>query len=90
VIDWSWELLGEGERQAVARLSVMRGGFDLDAAAAVAGAGLPQLAGLVDHSLVELGEDGRYNMHELLRQHAAQRLAADPAEQAEVRRRHAA
>jgi predicted ATPase/DNA-binding SARP family transcriptional activator len=90
VIDWSWELLGEGERQAVARLSVMRGGFDLDAAAAVAQAGLPQLAGLVDHSLVEVGEDGRYGMHELLRQYAAQRLAADPAEQAEVRRRHAA
>ena len=90
VLDWSWELLGDGERQAVARLSVMRGGFDLDAAAAVAGAGLPQLAGLVDHSLVELGEDGRYGMHELLRQYAAQRLAADPAEQAETRRRHAA
>jgi predicted ATPase/DNA-binding SARP family transcriptional activator len=89
VIDWSWELLGEGERQALARLSVLRGGFDLDAAAAVAGAGLPQLAGLVDHSLVEVGEDGRYNMHELLRQYAAQRLAADPAEELEVGRRHA-
>jgi predicted ATPase/DNA-binding SARP family transcriptional activator len=90
VLDWSWELLGEGEHQALARLSVMRGGFDLDAAGAVAGAGLPLLAGLVDHSLVEVGEDGRYNMHELLRQYAAQRLAADPDEQAEVRRRHAA
>jgi predicted ATPase/DNA-binding SARP family transcriptional activator len=90
VLDWSWELLGDGERQALARLSVMRGGFDLDAAAAVAGAALPLLAGLVDHSLVEVGEDGRYGMHELLRQYAAQRLAADPAEQAEVRRRHAA
>ncbi|HJW36769.1 MAG TPA: hypothetical protein VJ769_09025, partial [Actinomycetes bacterium] len=90
VIDSSWELLGDGERQALRRLSVLRGGFDLDAAAAVAGAGLPLLAGLVDHSLVEVGEDGRYGMHELLRQHAGQRLAADPAEQAEVRRRHAA
>jgi predicted ATPase/DNA-binding SARP family transcriptional activator len=90
VIDWSWELLGDGERQALRRLSVMRGGFDLDAAAAVADASLPQLAGLVDHSLVELGEDGRYGMHELLRQYAAQRLATDPAEQAETRRRHAA
>jgi predicted ATPase len=90
VVDWSWELLGEGERQALARLSVMRGGFDLDAAAAVAGAGLPLLAGLVDHSLVEVGEDGRYNMHELLRQYAAQRLAADPAEQVQALRRHAA
>jgi DNA-binding SARP family transcriptional activator/predicted ATPase len=89
VIDWSWELLGDAERQAMARLSVLRGGFDLDAAAAVAGAGLPLLAGLVDHSLVEVDEDGRYGMHELLRQHAAQRLAADPAAELEVRRRHA-
>ena len=56
----------------------------------MAGAGLPLLAGLVDHSLVEVGEDGRYGMHELLRQYAGQRLAADPAEQAEARRRHAA
>jgi predicted ATPase/DNA-binding SARP family transcriptional activator len=90
VIDWSWELLGADERQALARLSVARGGFDLDAAAAVAGADLPLLAGLVDHSLVEVGEDGRYGMHELLRQYAAQRLAADPATELEVRRRHAA
>jgi DNA-binding SARP family transcriptional activator/predicted ATPase len=89
VIDWSWELLGDAERQAMARLSVLRGGFDLDAAAAVAGAGLPLLAGLVDHSLVEVDADGRYGMHELLRQDAAQRLAADPAAELEVRRRHA-
>jgi predicted ATPase len=89
VIDWSWELLGDGERQALARLSVLRGGFDLDAAAAVAGADLPLLAGLVDHSLVAVDEHGRYGMHELLRQYAAQRLAADPAAELEVRRRHA-
>jgi tetratricopeptide (TPR) repeat protein len=90
VIDWSWELLSDAERQVLRRLSVLRGGFDLDAAAAVAGAGLPLLAGLVDHSLVEVGEDGRYGMHELLRQDAGRRLAADPAEEAEARRRHAA
>jgi predicted ATPase/DNA-binding SARP family transcriptional activator len=90
VIDWSWELLSDTERQALRRLSVLRGGFDLDAAAAVAGARLPLLAGLVDHSLVEVGEDGRYGMHELLRQDAGRRLAADPAEEAEARRRHAA
>jgi predicted ATPase/DNA-binding SARP family transcriptional activator len=90
VIDWSWELLGDTEHQVLARLSVLRGGFDLDAAAAVAGADLPLLAGLVDHSLVGVDEDGRYGMHELLRQYAAQRLAADPADEREVRRRHAA
>jgi len=89
VIDWSWELLSGTERRALRRLSVLRGGFDLDAAAAVAEAGLPLLGGLVDHSLVEVGEDGRYGMHELLRQDAGRRLAADPAEEAEARRRHA-
>jgi predicted ATPase/DNA-binding SARP family transcriptional activator len=90
VIDSSWQLLDDGERRALRRLSVLRGGFDLEAAAAVAGADLPLLAGLVDHSLVELGGDGRYGMHELLRQYAAQRLVDDPAEEAEVRRAHAA
>ena len=90
VIDWSWQLLTEGECRALRRLSVLRGGFDLEAAAAVAGAGLPLLAGLVDQSLVAAGEDGRYDMHELLRQYAAERLAADPAEEEDTRRRHAA
>jgi tetratricopeptide (TPR) repeat protein len=89
VIDWSWQLLTDEERRALARLSVLRGGFDLEAAAAVAGAGLPLLASLVDQSLVAVGQDGRYGMHELLRQYAAERLAADPAEEADARRRHA-
>jgi predicted ATPase len=89
VIDWSYQLLTDPERRALRRLSVLRRGFDLDAAAAVAGAGLPLLAGLVDQSLVTVGEDGRYHMHELLRQYAAEHLAADPAEESETRLRHA-
>ncbi|HEX6676313.1 MAG TPA: hypothetical protein VF486_14960, partial [Actinomycetes bacterium] len=89
VIDWSWQLLTDQERLVLARLSVLRGGFDLDAAAAVAGATLPLLGGLVDQSLVEVGEDGRYGMHELLRQYAAERLAADAADEHATRQRHA-
>jgi predicted ATPase/DNA-binding SARP family transcriptional activator len=89
VIDWSWQLLTDEECRALRRLSVLRGGFDLDAATAVAGAGLPLLAGLVDQSLVAVGEDGRYDMHELLRQYAAERLAADPADEQATRQRHA-
>jgi predicted ATPase/DNA-binding SARP family transcriptional activator len=89
VIDWSWELLTDEERRVLGRLSVLRGGFDLDAAAAVAGATLPTLAGLVDQSLVAVGEDGRYGMHELLRQYSAERLAADPTDERATRRRHA-
>ena len=75
VIDWSWQLLTDDERRVLARLSVLRGGFDLDAAAAVAGAGLPLLAGLVDQSLVAVGTDSRYSMHELL---PATRLTSRP------------
>jgi predicted ATPase/DNA-binding SARP family transcriptional activator len=90
VIDWSWRLLTDDERRVLARLSVLRGGFDLDAAAAVADATLPLLAALIDHSLVEVGEDGRYGMHELLRQYAADRLAADPDDERATHERHAA
>jgi predicted ATPase/DNA-binding SARP family transcriptional activator len=89
VIDWSYQLLTDEERRTLRRLSVIRRGFDLEAAAAVADAGLPVLAGLVDQSLVAAGEDDRYDMHELLRQYAAERLAADPAEESAARRRHA-
>ncbi|GAA3958543.1 hypothetical protein GCM10022629_85870 [Amorphoplanes auranticolor] len=89
VIDWSCELLTDEERGVLRRLSVLRGGFDLAAAAAVADADLPLLTALVDHSLVTVGPDGRYSMHELLRQYAAELLAADPAEESRTRRRHA-
>jgi predicted ATPase/DNA-binding SARP family transcriptional activator len=89
VIDWSCELLTDEERRVLRRLSVLRGGFDLAAAAAVADAGLPLLAALVDQSLVTAGDDGRYTMHELLRQYAAELLAADPADESRTRRRHA-
>ena len=34
------------------------------------------LTGLVDHSLVRVEPDHRYSLHELIRQYAADRLAA--------------
>ncbi|MET7966331.1 BTAD domain-containing putative transcriptional regulator [Micromonospora sp. NPDC005305] len=89
VIDWSWQLLTDEERWTLRRLSVLRRSFDLEAASAVAGAGLPMLAGLVDQSLIAVDGDGRYEMHELLRQYAAESLATDPAEEARTRWRHA-
>ncbi|MET7420166.1 BTAD domain-containing putative transcriptional regulator [Dactylosporangium sp. NPDC005555] len=88
VLDASVRLLTDEERRALRRLSVQHR-FDLAAASAVAGAGLPLLAGLVDQSLITATPDGRYTMHELLRQYLAERLAEDPAEEAETRRRHA-
>ncbi len=74
VFEHSWGLLSEVERDVVMKLSVFRGGIDLEAAEQVAGASLRVLAGLVDKSLVRVHAAGRYEMHELLRQFAADKL----------------
>ncbi len=37
LIDWSWDLLGEPDRQLLRRLSVFAGGWTLDAASAISG-----------------------------------------------------
>ena len=87
--DQSWRLLTEEQRRCFRQLSVFRGPFTREAAAAVAGADLALLAELVAKSLVRRLELGRYELHELLRQYASDRLAEDPDEPAEVRERHA-
>jgi predicted ATPase len=89
VIEASWRLLDAGQQQALARLSVFRGGFDPAAAEAVAGADLAMLSALVERSLVDRAEGGRYGLHELLRQFAAERLEA-AGDAAPTRRAHAA
>ena len=75
VFDYSWSLLPDRARQLLARLSIFRGGFTAVAAQATTGAGTADLALLVDHSLLRV-VDGRYTLHELLRQYAADRLEA--------------
>src|SRR6266511_380646 len=87
--DQSWRLLS-GEQQAVlARLSVLRGDYGREAAVAVAGADLRLLSDLVSKSLVRRSDFGRFELHELLRQYAAERLAASPGEERDAHERHA-
>lgn len=87
--DQSWRLLSEDARRVFCRLSVFRGGFSREAAAAVADAGIAQLHDLVTKSLLRRAEMGRFEMHELLRQYAAERLAETPDEQVATSERHA-
>lgn len=75
VFQQSWDLLNSGEQETLARLSVFRGGCTRDAATAVAGATLACLQGLVDKSLLVITPAGRYEIHELVRQYAAEQLA---------------
>ena len=76
VFEQSWKLLTTDEQAVLMRLSVFRGGFDLDAAQAAAGASLAMLAGLADKSLIRLLGNRRYDLHELLRQYTEQALEA--------------
>src|SRR5262249_3339057 len=77
VFDSSCKQLTPDQRDAFMKLSVFRGGFTRDAAHKVAGAALPTLAALVDKSLVRHDPAGRYDLHELLRQYAQEKLQAD-------------
>ncbi|HKX76803.1 MAG TPA: tetratricopeptide repeat protein, partial [Acidimicrobiia bacterium] len=97
-IDWSYDLLSEGEKLLFDRLSVFQGGFTLEAAEEVcAGDGIDQfevldlVSHLVDKSLVAVGdsaEGARYRMLETLRQYARERLV-ERGETEPIRRRHA-
>jgi predicted ATPase/DNA-binding SARP family transcriptional activator len=86
VFEHSWRRLGASERDALAKLSVFRGGFSNEAARAVANASLPILGALADKSLVR--KDGaRLLMHPLVQQLAATRL--DVEARASTERAHA-
>ena len=96
-VDWSHALLTEPERALLRRLSVFMGGFDLDAAQAVAGTTdveryqvLDQLSLLVDKSLViaeNAGGRTRYRLLETVRQYALEKLG-ESGEADDIRDRH--
>jgi predicted ATPase/class 3 adenylate cyclase len=87
LIDWSYDLLSEPERQLFRRLSVFVGGWTLDGATAVCTDDalaewdvIELLGSLVDKSLVVVelsAEDQRYRMLESTRQYAREKLDAD-------------
>jgi len=86
--DHSWKLLTEEEQNVLLWLSVFRGGFKREAAEQVAGATLTVLSALMTKSLVRRSGAGRYDLHELIRQFAASKLAKDPEEMQTAQERH--
>jgi predicted ATPase/DNA-binding CsgD family transcriptional regulator len=91
VFEQSWQLLDHEERAVFARLAVFRGGFRREAAMQVADASLAVLAALARKSLLRVEPDGRYQIHELLRQYAEERLAQSaPEDVIQTRDRHSA
>ncbi len=84
-LEWSHRLLSPGEQVLFRRLAAFRGTFSLDGAETVGAAAgaerldvLELLAGLIDHSLVQVvnggGGDTRYRLLETVRQYAGEHL----------------
>lgn len=86
VFDHSWKLLTPAEQRAMLKLSVFRG-WTADESSAIAGANLLMLRALVDKSLVRAAGNGRYDLHELTRQYAADKLR-EAGKEADVRQLH--
>ncbi|HEX6387025.1 MAG TPA: tetratricopeptide repeat protein, partial [Anaerolineae bacterium] len=99
VFDYSWRMLTPAEKRMLRQLSVFRGGFGREAAVQVTGATLPVLAALIDNSLLRQAASAdhalspvRYELLEVLRQYAAEKLAEAPGgadEEQAVRDGHA-
>ncbi|NTU83613.1 MAG: hypothetical protein HGA45_30295, partial [Chloroflexales bacterium] len=81
VFSSSWSLLSADEQRAARRMASFHGEFTREAAAAVAGVGLPLLGALIKKSLVARvgtpeGGSTRYTLLGPLRPYAAEQLAA--------------
>jgi predicted ATPase len=98
-MEWSHNLLSDGERTLLRRLAVFAGGFTLEAAEAVGNARedlpvdiLEGVTSLVDKSLLQqhgLSAEGRFQMLETIREYALERLA-ESGEEVSARHAHAA
>lgn len=100
LVDWSYELLSEPERDLLGRLSVFAAGWTLDAVEEICATGtlehfdvIELLAALVDKSLVQAEPHDRtvrYRLLETIRQYAADKLdQRDPAQVRTARNAHA-
>jgi predicted ATPase len=88
VFEHSWTLLKQQEQAIFQQLSLFRGSFSRETAQAVTGATLAELLALVNRFLLHRTPAGRYEVHELLRQFAAEKLAQSPAIEETARHRH--
>ena len=89
MLDHAWSLLTDDERDALAGVSVFRGGFLREAAEAVTGTSLRTLLALVNKSLLRRTAGGRFEALEVVRRFALERLGEDHARRDAMLRAHA-
>jgi predicted ATPase/tetratricopeptide (TPR) repeat protein len=78
VFNHSWDLLTDVQKEGFRNLSIFQGGFTREAAMEVADADLALLSDFVNKSLLHRTDQGRYEIHELLRQFADEKLKSMP------------
>ncbi|MEM7125074.1 MAG: BTAD domain-containing putative transcriptional regulator [Chloroflexota bacterium] len=88
LIQQSWQGLAPPAQQALAQVSVFRGGWAWQAMQAITGTSLHTLMDLIDHSLIQLDATGRYQIHGLVRQFAQGQLEANAELSAMTTRKH--
>ncbi len=89
VFDYSWQQLSYDEQAVFTQLAVFRGGFTRNAAQKITNASLRTLANLVNKSFLQYNQQrDRYELHELMRQYAVEKLAADETQATAVRSQH--
>ncbi|MFO7538141.1 MAG: tetratricopeptide repeat protein [Chloroflexota bacterium] len=85
----SWTLLTAAERRRLARLAIFHGSFAAAAGQEIAGAAPATMERLLARSLLHWPENGRYQLHTLLRQFAIEKLDERADDKAETAVRHA-
>ncbi len=88
VFDYSWNLLDDSGRVALASLGVFPSSFTREAAASVTGTTLPTLFNLLKKSLVQRSGVDRFDLHPLVRDFALEKLGERRAQLEERHARH--
>jgi predicted ATPase/DNA-binding XRE family transcriptional regulator len=87
--DHSWKLLSADEQRALRQIAIFRGSFTREAAEQIANTSLASLSSLVSKSLLRHTQEGRYELHDLVRQYALEHLQEDAQEYVDTANRHA-
>lgn len=90
VLEQSWQLLTERDREVLSALAVFHGGFSVSAASSVTGATLSELEALVDKSMLRVDDTGRFSRHPLIAQFSLHRLQDTPERKVALLGRHIA
>jgi predicted ATPase/DNA-binding SARP family transcriptional activator len=88
VFEVSWQRLSDEEQTALRKLSVFQGGFEREAARAVADVDLMLLLSLLNKSFVWQDTTGRFSQHPLILQYIQQKANDYPEETKQTEEKH--